>query len=104
MTLTSVRELWYKVTSLPAQKARADGCRGLGEGRVVAVRCAGCGGVASSVPMASMGLLTTDFVFFPESGVLTQSQRPLAQITGGDSSYQTPHPERAYLEPPVTAS
>ncbi|KAM7332444.1 hypothetical protein ACRRTK_009152 [Alexandromys fortis] len=39
-----------------------------------------------------------------QSGVLTQSQRPLAQITGGDSSYQTPYPERAYLEPPVTAS
>lgn len=79
-------------------------CRGLGEGRVVVIRCAGWDGVASSVSMASVGLLTTDFVFFPESGVLTQSQTPLEQIIGGDSSYQMPHPERARLEPPVAAS
>lgn len=79
-------------------------CRGLGEGRAVVIRCAGGDGVPSSVPMASVGLLTTDFVSFPESGVLTQSQRPLEQIIGGDSSYQTPCPEHAHLEHPVAAS
>lgn len=78
-------------------------CSCLGEGAAAITGCAGWDGVVSSVLTASVGSFGHRLLFFPESGVLTQSQKPLEQITGGNGTYQNVSsgcPERTHSSKP----